>query len=99
MVVKVPYSGGDFIDQVVIVGHQQGSTLVALQGNVQRVDGFQVKVVRGFIEHEEVGFLQHEFAEQEPRRFAAGKDVGALIGLVTRKQHLGQQSAYLFVGG
>jgi hypothetical protein len=47
---EVPESCGDFVDQVMIVGDQQDCAFVALEGDVQGVDGFEVQVVGGFVE-------------------------------------------------
>jgi hypothetical protein len=43
----VPDAGGDFVDQVVVVGDEEDGALVLLEGDVKRVDGFQVEVVGG----------------------------------------------------
>ena len=56
---EVPDAGCDFVDQIVIVAYQEDRPLISLQGNVQRIDGFEIEVVRGFIEHEYVWLLQH----------------------------------------
>ena len=55
-------------------------------------------MVGGLVEHQHVRLLQHELAEQQPRGFATGEHVGALVAVVARKQHLPQQAANLFVG-
>src|SRR5258707_10974349 len=97
VVIEVPDSGGDFVDQVVVVGHQQHRALIALKRDVQSVDGFEIEVVGGFIENQDVGFLQHQLAEHHARCFASGKHVGLLIGFVPLEQHLSQQAANVFV--
>ena len=53
-------------------------------------------MVGRLVEHEQVRLLQHQLAEDQPRRLSAGKHVGALLGVVARKQHLAQQAANLF---
>ena len=40
--VEVPEAGGYFVDQVVVVGNQKDRSLVALEGDVEGVDGFEV---------------------------------------------------------
>jgi hypothetical protein len=40
MLVEVPEAGSYFIDEVVVVGDQQHRSLVALEGYVEGVDGF-----------------------------------------------------------
>ena len=54
IVLKVPDPGGDFVDQIVIVRDQQDCSLIALQCDVQRVDGFEVQVVGRFVQHQHV---------------------------------------------
>ena len=39
---EVPDAGGDFVDQIMIVGDQKNRPLIALQGDVEGVDGFKV---------------------------------------------------------
>ena len=95
----VPDPSGDFIDHIVIVGHQQQRAGIPLQRDVQSIDGFQIQMVRGFVQNQEVRFLQHQPAENEPRRFAAGKSFGALERVVAAEQHLAEQSAQFLLGG
>ncbi len=49
---KVPDSGGHFVDQVFVVSDQKDGSLIALQRNVERVDRFEVEVVGRFVEHQ-----------------------------------------------
>ena len=39
---EVPDAGGNFVDQIMIVGDQKNRPLIALQGDVEGVDGFKV---------------------------------------------------------
>ena len=64
IVLEVPDARGHFVDEVVIVCDDQDSALIALERNVKRVDGFEIKMVRRFIEDEDVRFLKHQLAEQ-----------------------------------
>ncbi len=56
---EVPNPGGHFIDQVFVMGDQKDCPLIALQGDVERVDRFEIKVVGRFIEDQYIGLLQH----------------------------------------
>ena len=56
---EVPNPGSDFIDQIVVMGDQQHCTLIALQGDIESVDRFQVQVVCRLVQNQDVGFLQH----------------------------------------
>src|ERR1700728_1030382 len=49
---EVPDASRDLVDQIMVVRHQEHRALIALQGDVQRVDGFKIQVVRRLIEHE-----------------------------------------------
>ena len=93
---EVPDAGGDFVDQIVIVSDQQHRALVRLQRDVERVDGFEVEVVRRFVEHEHIRLLQHELAEEQSRGFATGEHVGLLVAVVAREEHLAEQSTDFF---
>ena len=60
---EMPDTGGYFVDYVVVVGYQEDSAVVTLQADVEGVDGFEIEVVGGLVENQEIGFLQHEAAE------------------------------------
>ena len=94
--VEVPDSGGDFFQQIVIVRDQEQRSLVLLQRDIQRVDGFQIEVVGRLVEHQHVRFLQHQLAEDQPRGLAARQRFGRLHSLVAHEQHLAEQAAQFF---
>src|ERR1035437_997845 len=64
-VVEVPDAGGDFVDQIVIVGDQDHRALVLLEREVEGVDGLEIEMIGGLVEHQEVGLLEHQAAEDE----------------------------------
>src|SRR6185437_12306874 len=97
MTVEVPDAGCHFINEVMIVGYQQHRALISLQSNVECVDGFEVQVVRGFVQHQNVWLLQHELAEQNARRLAAGEHVSLFVGFIAGKEHLAEEAANFFV--
>ena len=41
------------------------------QSEVERINRFQVQVIGGLVERQEIRLLQHQAAEDQPRRFAA----------------------------
>ena len=56
-------------------------------------------MVGGFVEHQHVGLLQHQLAEEHARGLAAGEHIGLLVAVFfAGKQHLPEQPANLFVG-
>src|ERR1700730_6057149 len=94
---EMPNPGGDFVDQVLVMRNQEYGSLITLQGNVESIDRFQIEMVRRFVQYEHVRLLEHQFAENQPRCFSTGKNLGTLVGIIAGKQHLSQQAAHLFV--
>src|ERR1700722_4874025 len=70
-VVEDPQTRRHFVDQVVIVGDQKDRALVRLQRDVERVDGFKVKVVCWLVKDENVGLGGDELAKRTTRLLAA----------------------------
>ena len=98
-VVEVPDAGGDFVDQIVIVGDQQHGTRVLLEGEVEGVDGLEIEVIGRFVQYQEVGLLEHQATEDEAGRFAAGQRLGGLEGVVAGEQHLAEKAAQFLLRG
>ena len=69
---EVPDARGYFVDHVVIVSHQQHRAFITLQRDVESVDRFQIQVVSGFVQHQEIRLLQHQTAEDQSGRLAPG---------------------------
>ena len=98
-VTEMPDACGDFIDDVVVVGDQEDSAVLALERDVEGVDGLEVEVVGRLVEDQEIWFLQHEAAEDEARGFAAGEGARGLERVVAAEKHLTHQAAeFLLVG-
>ena len=72
VIVKIPDTGGDFIDQVLIVGDQEDGTFIFLERLIQCVDGFQIEVVSRLIQDEKFGFCI--IRRQKSRRAASPPD-------------------------
>ena len=85
--------------QVFVVGDEEDGAFVLLDGLVEGVDGFEVEVVGGFVEDEDVGLLQHDLAEEQPGGFASGERVGLLQALFALEEHLAEDAADVFLGG
>ena len=68
---EVPKPRRNFIDQIVIVRYKQHRTFISLERNIQRVDRFQIKVVRRLVENENVRLGQNQLAEDQSRLLAA----------------------------
>src|SRR5882762_7319117 len=56
-------------------------------------------MVRRLVQDEEIWFLQHELAKDEPGRFAAGESLGGLERVVAAEEHLPHQSTQLLLIG
>src|SRR5579859_2446800 len=54
---EMPDPRSDFVDDVIVVCYQQDSPFICLQGNVEGIDGLQVQVIGGFVEHHEIRLL------------------------------------------
>src|ERR1017187_2800791 len=92
---EVPQARRYFIDQIVVVGDQQDGAFVALEGDIERVDGFKVEMVRGLVEDENVGLGQNQLAEHQSRLLAAGERLGLLLTLFAGEEHLAEDAADL----
>src|ERR1039457_6863944 len=91
--IEVPDAGSHFVDQVVIVGDQQHRALVLLEREVEGVDGLQIEVIGGFVEHQEIGLLEHQAAEDEAGGFAAGERASGFERVVATEKHLAEKPA------
>jgi hypothetical protein len=65
--------GGDAIDEVAVVRDQQQRSLVGGEEALEPFDGFDVQVVRGLVEHEDVRRRQKEAREGNSHQPSAGK--------------------------
>ena len=50
-------------------------------------------MVGGFVKHQHVRFLQHQLAENQPRRFSSGERSSWFQGVLAAEQHLAQHAA------
>src|SRR5205814_4758009 len=95
---EVPYSGCHFVDHVMIMSDQEQGAGIPLQRDIQGIDGFQIQMVGRLVQNQEVGFLQHQPAENDSRRFTSRKDLSWFERIVAAEQHLAQQSAQFLLG-
>ena len=47
--VEVPEAGGYLVDEVVVAGDYRDRSLIALEGDVEGIDGFEVEAVGGLV--------------------------------------------------
>ena len=96
---KVPDACAGFFDQVLVVSDEEDRAFVLLDRLVERVDALEVKVVRGFVEDENVGLLQHDLAEEQTCGFASGEGIGLFEAFFAAEEHLTENAADIFLGG
>src|SRR5450755_1572295 len=94
---EVPDAGSDFIEDVFVVSYEQNSAFVFLQGDVQSVDGFQVQVIGGLVQHQEIRLLYHQPAENQTGAFAARECDGRFQSVLTTEKHLAEEAANFFL--
>src|ERR1051325_211499 len=92
-VVEVPDARGDFIEKVMIVRYEEDRAFVALQRDVECIDGFEIEVVGRLVENKNIRLEKHEATEKDARRFATGKRLDGLGGIVSAEKHLTEQAA------
>ena len=97
--IEVPDTRPDFLHQILVVRDEEHGALVALQRDVQRVDRFQVEVVGRLVQHQDVRLLQHDPAEEQARRLAAGQRLGRLVAFLTTEEHLAEQAVDVLARG
>ena len=94
---NTPDTRGRFFQQIVIVRDQEQRTRIFLQRDVESVDGFEIEVVGGLIEQQDIGLLQHKPAKDQASCFSARKRRGRLETLIALEKHLSEQAAQLFI--
>src|SRR6266568_5850197 len=92
-VVEMPDARSNFVDDVVVVRDELYRAIIALQRNVECVDGFKIEMVRRLVEHEEIGLLQHQSAENQARGFATGEGCRGFHSIFAAEKHLSHQAA------
>jgi|CZKS01.1.fsa_nt_gi hypothetical protein len=79
----MPDASGHFFHHIVIVRDQQDGSGGLLKNNVQRVDRFQIQVVRWLVQQQEVRFLEHQAAENEDAPLLHPKGFGAIVSVLS----------------
>ncbi len=93
----MPDARRHFVDEIVVMGDEQHRTLVVLQRDVQRIDGFEVEVVGWLVERKDVWLLHHQTAEDQPRGLAAGERIGWLEPFFAAEEHLAEDAADVLI--
>src|SRR5215467_7805045 len=93
VVLEIPDSSGHFIDHIVIVSYEEQGARITLKRDIEGVDRFQIEMVGWFVQYQEVGLLQHQPAENDSRRFAAGEGLRRFERILAAEEHLAEQSS------
>ena len=62
---------------------------------VDRRDGFQIEVVGGLVEHEEVRAGEHHAGEHDAHLLAAGKHTDGLVHVIAGEEHPAEEAAHV----
>src|SRR5665213_3116083 len=95
---EVPDARPGLFDEVLVVSDEEYSAFVLLNGLVERVDAFEIKVIGRLVEDENIRLLQHNLAGEQSRRLATGEGVRLLQPLFTAEEHLAENATDVFFG-
>ena len=83
---------GDGLDELVVVAREEDVAFERLQRVVERLDGFEVQVVRGRVEDEAVGIGQHHARNHATHFLASREDAHLLQELFAREKHAAEEA-------
>ena len=78
--------GGELADEPPVVGDEDEGAVELLQPFQQRLDGLQVQMVRGLVQHQHVGALQGQATEDQAYRLPARQGAQALLAVVPAEE-------------
>ena len=86
-------AGGQLGHEPAIVSDEDQGSVVGLERLDQSLDGFEIEVVGGFVEDQDVGVVDGESGEDQPSGLAAGEARDLFLDLIAREEHLGELGA------
>ena len=93
----------DFVDrdvqEIAVVRDQHEGERIVGKILLQPVARFQIQVIGGLIEQQQVGFFEQQFGECDAHLPAAGKFLGAFVPLLVREAEAGKHGAHLRFDG
>ncbi len=93
----------DFVDgdvqEIAVVRNQHEGERIVGKILLQPVAGFQIQVIGGLVEQQQVGFFKQQLGERDAHLPAAGKFLGAFVPLLVRKTEPGKHGAHLRFNG
>ena len=94
--------GGDSADEFDIVAYQADGAVIGGKGFFQSLTPLKVEVSGGFVEEEEIGWVEEEAEEGEADFLAAAEDAtlfGDVVGGEAEAAELGADDTFSGVGG
>ncbi len=88
-------SRGQFAHEPPIVGHEYKASVVSFKCGDQGLDGFEVEVVGGLIQNQNVWAFDDMSSENEPGRFTTRQRFQFFLRLIARKKDRGQLAFYV----
>src|SRR5258705_4798809 len=92
-VIEMPDAGGNFVEKVVVVGDEENGAFIALERDVERVNGFEIEVVGRLVKNKDVRFEKHQPAKENARGFSARERFDGLGGVIAAEKHLAEKTA------
>ena len=83
---------GDGLDELVVVAREEDIAFERLERVVERLDGFEVQVVRRRVEDEAVRVDQHHARNHATHFLASGEDAHLLQQLFAREKHAAEEA-------
>ena len=87
------------LDELVVMAGKEDIALEDLQRVVEGLDALQVEVVRGAVEYQHIGILEHHTRDHAAHLFPPGEYGGTLEDLLTREEHTPEEALEVhFIG-
>lgn len=80
------------LDELVVMAGEEDIALEDLQRVVEGLDALQVEVVRGAIEYQHIGILEHHTRDHAAHLLTPGEYGGTLEDLLTREEHTPEEA-------
>ena len=87
------------LDELMVMAGEEDVALEGLERIIERLDRLQVKVVRGAVEDEYIGILEHHARDHAAHLLTPREDRGTLEDLFAREEHTPKEALEVnFVG-
>ncbi len=89
--------GCDVVDEVAVMGGEEDGSFEIFESPGKSGDGFEVEVVVGLVEDEDVVVAEHHAAENESGRLSAGEGGEGFEGVIAAEEHFAEDAADILV--